>query len=432
MILDKWQEEFINYKGNKILVAGRQTGKSEAQAYDNAQFAVENEGVNCLLISKTQRQSEELLIKTLMFLQEKYPKRIGTGQKKPLKQTVWIKPKTKKGKWSRVMCQPTGLAGEGIRSYTIHRLSVDESQLVSDAVMTAVTPMLLTTGGSISLTGTPRGKNGFFWKAFENKLGQFKVFHVSSLEVIENRPISPSWPEWRRQAGFDHLAAEKERMTSKQFMSEYEGVFVEDLDQVFSDLWINEVCVGKRMPIRGKTYLGVDVGRTTDPSTFEIIDKVNNSLRQTENITRKELTIPDTSNLCLDLDKKNNFQKMGIDGGGLGAGVVDLLMLQDSWNNKQRVVDLNNASRIVGLDNEKEQRSKLLKEQMYLNLLSLGVQKRLTLLDDDEIKASLRSCVMEWNERTGDLWIHGSDTHITEGIIRSAWVAEQDKGLNLW
>ena len=70
MDLDDWQKDFIEYDGDKILVAGRQTGKSEAQAYDNAHFAATYEGVNVLLISKTERQSQELLIKTLNYLLE--------------------------------------------------------------------------------------------------------------------------------------------------------------------------------------------------------------------------------------------------------------------------------------------------------------------------------------------------------------------------
>lgn len=430
--LDPWQKNFIAEKGNKILVAGRQTGKSEAQAYDNAEFAVNNSGVNCLIISKTQRQSEELLLKTLAYLQEKYPDRIGKGKYKPLKYSVWVTHKGKKP--SKIMCQPVGLAGEGIRGYTIHKLSADEAQLIDDEVFTAVTPMLLTTNGSISLSGTPRGKIGFFYSAFTNKLGHYKVFHVSTQDVIENRPIHPiSWPEWRREAALRHLATERQRMTQKAFASEYEGVFCEDLTALYPDDLVNRCCTGKiNSPSRSsKYYLGVDVGRIHDPSTFEIIDaQDNNSIKHTQSIVIKQLTIPQTARQCEELNKIYKFRKMGIDGGGMGSGVVDLLM--ENRSIRDNVKDLNNSSRIIEVKANKEKRSRLLKEQMYLNLLSLMHENKIVLLDDDEVKASLKSVQVEYKEGTDELIIFGNDTHITEGIIRACWLATKDKSLNLW
>jgi len=49
------------------------------------------------------------------------------------------------------------------------------------------------------------------------------------------------------------------------------------------------------------------------------------------------------------------------------------------------------------------------------------------LLDDDEIIASLSSI-----QHDEDGKIFGSYSHITEGIIRAAWLAEKEKGLNIF
>ena len=227
--LDDWQKEYIAYDGDKILVAGRQTGKSEAQAYDNATFALNNPNTTSLLISRTERQSEELLIKTLNFIREIAPKEIAKGKDRPTKHIIQLKNK------SRVLCLPTGLAGEGIRFLTIHKLSADEAQLIPSDVFTAVTPMLLTTGGKISLTGTPQGKHGFFWEAYENKYEQFKVFHINSEQVMKTRPISTLWTERRRKESLEHLEREKLRMSAKEYEQEYLGKFVEDLIKVFTN-----------------------------------------------------------------------------------------------------------------------------------------------------------------------------------------------------
>lgn len=431
MQLDPWQKEFIEYQGDKILVAGRQTGKSEAQAYDCGEFAATHPNTTTLIISKTERQAEELLIKTLNYLQEFYPKRIGKGLKKPLKHVVWIE-HGKKGH-SRVMCLPTGLAGEGIKGYTIHKLSPDEGQLIPDSVYDSVSPMLLTTGGKMSITGTPLGKQGFFWKAYENKLQQFKVFHVNSEEVIKNRPISQWWQQWRKDAALAHLAREKARMSDKVYRQEYMGEFIEDLDQVFSDTLIAKVCILKRRRdvIPNKTYyMGVDVGRTTDPCTFEILDTTNKSaMEQVDNIVRKEWVLTKTANAIMQLDKEYGFKGIGVDGGGMGAGVIDILMQEKSM--RKRTKDLNNAHRSVEFAKQEKTKG-LLKEDMYRNLVAMMEKGVIKLLDDDELTTSLKSCQIEYVNSSKEVKIFGNDTHITEGIIRAAWLAAQDKRLNLW
>jgi hypothetical protein len=420
LLLDDWQREFIECKTDKILVAGRQTGKSEAQAYDAAQFAVDNEGTTTLIISKTERQSQEMIIKVLQFLQEYHPKTIGKGTHKPLKSVIWIRKDG--GKWSRVMCQPIGLAAEGIRGYTIHKLVVDEAQLPSQDTYDAVLPMLMTTGGKISLSGTPQGKRGFFWEAFQNKTGLWKVFHVNSEEVVNKRPITESWPEWKKIAALEFQAKMRSIMSDKRYRQEFMAEFIEDLDQVFSDKWIDEVCVLKRpehVNEQSNYFIGVDVGRSIDPSTFEVIQlKDNDHLLQVENIARRELSIVQTSEMILELNKKYNFNKAGIDGGGMGAGVVDILLTEKGI--KSKVIDLNNAKRNVEWA-DKPDHVKLLKEDMYRYMQVLGERGKLKLLDDGDIKLSLRSCQIEYVEGSKEVRIYGNDTHITEGLIRAVW-----------
>ena len=419
--LDQWQKDYIAYKGDKILVAGRQTGKSEAQAYDNAEFAATHPGTTCLLISKTQRQSEELLIKTLNFIQTFYPEKLGRGKYKTLKHVIWIMHKGQKP--SRVMCLPTGLAGEGIRTFTVHKLSVDEAQLPPDAVFAAVTPMMLTTGGKLSLTGTPKGKKGFFWKAYENKTGNWKVFHVNSEEVIEKRPITLTWPEWRRIAAKKHLETEKAWMSAKQYKQEYMGEFIEDFDQVFSNDLIKKCCVLKRREtmLNGQYFLGVDVGRTIDPSTFEILDmKDEHDIEQVDSYARKEYKITETADEVLEINEKYKLQFAGIDGAGIGAGVVDILLKEDSV--KRIVQDLNNASRDVAIKKfgKKQAKSKtLLKEDMYRALLIAMERGWIKLLDDDELTTSLASIQTEYTEGSQEVRYFGNKTHLAEGLIRA-------------
>ena len=54
----------------------------------------------------------------------------------------------------------------------------------------------------------------------------------------------------------------------------------------------------------------------------------------------------------------------------------------------------------------------------------------ITLLNDDEVKLSLRSVQAEYTD-TGMLRIFGEHSHIVEGLIRAAW-ASKDKSLNIY
>jgi hypothetical protein len=425
---DKWQQDYFNTKGSKILVSGRQTGKSTIAGYDAADYALKNPNSTVLIISRTERQAEQLFIKTLLFIELINRQSIKRGKDRPTKSVV----KLKNG--SVVRCLPTGLAGEGIRGYTIHRLICDEAQLIGDDVFAAVTPMLLTTGGDIVLLGTPMGKQGYFWEAFKNELDHFKVFHVNSEKVIKDRPISESWQTWQRDAALQHLDREHARMSEKEYAQEYLGMFIEDLMQLFSDDLIKSSCtLNRQARVRDAVYyLGVDVARLgKDESTFEILRKYDNGTwGQVENITTKRTRITDTTDKVIELNNTYNFKKIYIDSAGVGAGVFDFLLRESST--KRKVISIENASRSLSKDDK--QRKKILKEDLYMNFVSMLEKKKLKLLNDDGVMMSLRSVQFEYMKKKGEptnLRIFGNYTHIVEGLIRAAW-AGQDKSLSIW
>ena len=151
----------------------------------------------------------------------------------------------------------------------------------------------------------------------------------------------------------------------------------------------------------------------------KMLDK---TIEQRENIIHKRKMTTDTTRKILELDIQYNLKKIGVDDGGIGFGVYSELM--DIEGTKRKTIALNNASRPIEYDGEKSK--KLLKEEMYFNLLTLMENKKIKLLDDDEVKASLASIQYE------DDKVFGSYSHIVEGIIRSAWLASKDKDLNIF
>ena len=122
------------------------------------------------------------------------------------------------------------------------------------------------------------------------------------------------------------------------------------------------------------------------------------------------------------MNQTYNFKKIGIDDAGVGFGVWSELITTDVTRHK--TIALNNASRDVDKDGVRHK--KLLKEEMYINLQILMETKQIKLLNNDEVKASLASIQHDEGK------IFGSNSHITEGIIRAAWLAQKEKGLNIF
>ena len=129
--------------------------------------------------------------------------------------------------------------------YTIDLLIADEAAFIPDAVWTAVTPMLAITRGKIILLSTPHGKEGYYYRCFEDK--SYTKFHESSEDCVRN--------------DVEFLKREKERMTKAQYAQEYLGEFCEELMQFFPTELIKKCMKAKRTaPSLGRTYyIGVDV-----------------------------------------------------------------------------------------------------------------------------------------------------------------------------
>jgi len=419
--LDAWQEEVIKCQENIALRAGRQVGKSTAIAVKASNYATSNPKQSIMIISATERQAFLLFSKVLGYLHDNYRSSIKMGKNRPTKSEI------KLTNGSIIRCLPTGLDGLGIRGYTVNLLIADEAAFIPEAVWQAVTPMLSTTGGKIILLSTPFGKDNYFYRSYFDK--NFRTWHINAEIIADSRP------EPQRTFMKDFQEKEKARMTKLQYAQEYLGEFVDELRQLFSDEIIRKACILKKRPYfikRTNYFLGVDIARLgEDEGTYEIIDRINEqNLEQIENrITKKKLTTETFDTIC-SLEKIYNFRKIGIDAGSgsLGVGILDFLLREPIV--KRKVIALNNLQR--QLDHLGERKRTLLKEDMYMNMLALMEKGILKLLDDDEVCASLKSVQYEYVITEGkktSVRIFGNYTHIAEGLIRAAWLANQ-KQLN--
>ena len=408
MKLDPWQEEVLKTTGNICLRSGRQVGKSTIIGLKAAKYALENKDKLVMIISKTERQAGLLFAKILHNINKLSRNQIKTGKDRPTKHII----KLKNG--SVIHSLPCGDTGFGIMGFTIDLLIADEAAFIPEEVWNSIIPALAITRGEIWLLSTPFVKEGYYYKCFSDP--SFTAFHTSSEDCPRKDVI--------------FLERQKEVLTKAQYAQMYLGQFVDELRQFFSDELIRETCKLKRRKEiqKGEYYFGCDVARMDrDEFTYEIIDyKSRDNLEHVESIVTKNVPLTQSARRIINLNTQYDFRKEYIDSGGMGISICDMLREDDS--NKRKVVEINNASRSIDMDGKKK---KLMKEYLYNNLKKLMEQGKVKLLDDDEVKASLKSIQAEHDKDTGRLKIWGSYSHIAEGLIRACWCSK-DKSLNIW
>ncbi len=92
--LDKWQKDFLETKGDKILCTGRQVGKTRICAKDAGDWATHNKSTVVLMIAPTERQARNLFDMTLEYLVDNYPRMIKMGKDRPTKSRLRMKNKS--------------------------------------------------------------------------------------------------------------------------------------------------------------------------------------------------------------------------------------------------------------------------------------------------------------------------------------------------
>jgi len=153
--MDDWQKLILAALGNIILMCGRQVGKSEIIAKKLADYLLNNPDKHIMIVSGVERQASGLYNKVLRLIEHSYPNQLKKGRDKPLRTTF----KLKNG--SVLRTEPVGLDGAGARQHTLHGVVFEEMQLIPEEAFTAITPMLLTTGGFMWFLGTAWATEGY-------------------------------------------------------------------------------------------------------------------------------------------------------------------------------------------------------------------------------------------------------------------------------
>ena len=400
--LDGWQKNYINCEGNTAVRAGRQSGKSYAESLRVALFALRNPKTTTLVIGAVDRQSIELF--------EKIKSHIAILAPKQIKGKVLIhRMELRNG--SKIIAEPVGRTGYGLRGFTIDKLVVDEAHYIPEEVFIAVLPMLATTNGTIDVLSTPRGNSGFFYDCFHDN--NFTCFHTKSCDC----------PRINK----DFLDKQRKSMTKMQFAQEYEAEFLDSLQQFFPKDLVDS-CIGENLVKgTGQKYLGIDVARYGgDENSFVVVELINNKIKVLSIETTERISTADTIGRIQALNDQWNFRKIYIDDGGIGGPVLDVLLEKPST--KRKVIGINNASRSITADQSKGK--KILKEDLYGNLRRLMEQELIKIPDNGRLILSLECIQFEYTDDK-NLKIYGKYSHITEGLIRACYCV-LGKGLNIY
>jgi hypothetical protein len=158
---DDWQAELLRSTSRRVLLlCSRQSGKSTVTSLLALWVAIFEPPSLIIIVSPSQRQSAETL-RTIMSYHAQLE-----GAPAILGESV-LKVEFSNG--SRVVALPgqertiRGLAGVAL-------IIIDEAAAIEDELISAVRPMLATSEGGGRLIGlsTPRGKRGWFYKAWHD------------------------------------------------------------------------------------------------------------------------------------------------------------------------------------------------------------------------------------------------------------------------
>ena len=416
ILLQNDKEKLAKLIKNFLLFCGRQVGKSEIVAVAIAMYLVNVPKQKLLIISGVERQASSLYDKVLHYIEDNHRYTLKTGRDRPLKTEM----KLKNG--SILITEPVGVDGASARRHTLNGIIFEEMQLLPEACFSALTPMLLTTSGFMWFLGTAWATEGYVYDRLKDP--DFKIIRVNSEEVAEKRP------EPNRTNMLEFLRKELLRLGASLYAQEYLAIPQENARQVFADSLIAKICILKReaISINNTNICGVDpAGLGEDEGDIAILkSNENHKMKQIENeITRKLLTTETTDKIIL-YHRRADFKKIYVDDGGPGFGVFSELLT----NSETRYVveALNNSARSLDMSDDK--RKKILKEDMVINLLTMMERTDIELLDDPEIRESLKSYRFETDTETKKLLIQSNYNHPVEAIMRAAWYY-QSKGLNL-
>jgi hypothetical protein len=269
---DKWQKDVLLSKADRLLMCcSRQSGKSQTAAALALKTALLEAPAEVLIVSRTQRQSAELLLKVKEMRRWLRSVAGGGRPKKRRKKQAVVPTLEARAREERLQKrrEDFGDDEEAVRDSVLTEqlangsriislpgkadtfvgfspdlLIIDEASRVPDDTYRACRPMLAVSGGRLVCLSTPFGKRGFFYSEWERcedaaRQGRPEPWERYQVKVTECPRISAEFLE-------DERLALGDRWYAQEYMCSFEdpvgAVFAHDvvhamIDPAVSALW---------------------------------------------------------------------------------------------------------------------------------------------------------------------------------------------------
>lgn len=246
---DPWQVGILTSNAPQTLVCvSRQAGKSLVAATKALVVALTRPGSTTVIISRSQRQAAELLRKVKMIersyrgakvqaerwkpvpfkrLSKRYDLEAVEDRERPVRDAEMS---MEFGNGSRIISLPC--SSDTSVGFTVDLLILDEAARIPDKVYLPLRPMLAIAQskgvGQLLALSTPFGKRGWFWEAWK---------------ACEEAKASGKLPEWSQvqvkasecpRISREFLEREKRDLGLRWYLQEYETLFADAIDSVFS------------------------------------------------------------------------------------------------------------------------------------------------------------------------------------------------------
>lgn len=208
---EPWQRKLLRSPARRVLVrCSRQVGKTQTTSIKALHTARFNPGALVLIISPTQRQSDEMLLRIRTL------HRATSGGVAKLAKDSNTEMGMENG--SRIVSLP-GTEGTS-RGFAGAKLIVlDEAARIEDDIFAAVLPMVASDGAIWALS-TPWGRRGWFFNLHEQPGNGWERHKVTCYESGQYTP--------------ERIAEAKASVSSFVFASDYEVQFGDNDSQLFA------------------------------------------------------------------------------------------------------------------------------------------------------------------------------------------------------
>ncbi|WP_454115699.1 terminase large subunit domain-containing protein [Microbacterium lacticum] len=206
---EPWESRLMRSRAARALVlCARQVGKTQTVSFRALHTALYNAGRDVLIVSPTQRQSDEMLLRVSSLYR-------AMREAPRLRRDNTSEMGLSNG--SRIVSLP-GSEG-GIRGFSrVKLLVLDEASRIPDDVFASVLPMVASDGMILALS-TPWGRRGWFYELHEDATNGWERHKVT---VYESAQYSPQ-----------RIAEVRKALGSFVFASDYECVFGDTETQLF-------------------------------------------------------------------------------------------------------------------------------------------------------------------------------------------------------